>query len=478
MAVAAPLEPGAGSGRADSVVPWSTEPPEPLETRECAPPDGEPLAFQLVATARRTPIFARPDMEAEKIGYLRAGQVVARSGQPIKGDGCARGFYAIEPRGFVCVGVDASLNLEHTARYINAVAPNRDDVLPYVYGRSRYPTPPLYTRVPSLPEQARTEPNIERYLPKRDMSQWLALGFDDVPEFLADRQPSFHTNGIRKGTKALTEGQAFVESGFAFVRRFQVEGRSYGLTTDLEVLPLDRLDWAAGSAFRGVELSAEVQLPLAFVREQSATLLDGEPDVGLRSGRKLAFREAIALTGVKHTYGGRTYWQTKDGAWLEHTSRVTVVEPRKALPGWANVERSWLDVSLLQQTLVAYRGQVAKYVTLVSTGRDGTNEAATSFATLQGQFVIHTKHLTAPMTGSGEGGAFDLRDVPYVQYFSGGYALHAAYWHDGFGQPKSHGCINLSPIDAKWLFGFSEPSLPEGWHGVMAEGGTWINIHP
>lgn len=450
----------------------------PAAPVECLPPTDEHVVFQLVATARRTPVFARPDSSSTQLGYLRAGQVVTRSAMPTKGAGCVRGYYAIEPRGYVCVGVDASLNLEHPARYVNLGTPDLESDMPYVYGLSRFPTPPIYTRVPTAAEQSRTEPNIERYLPRRDMSQWLALGFDELPEFLEDHAPSFHTSGIRKGQKALTEGQAFVESGFAFVRRFHVGGRAYGLTTNLEVLPLDRLNWVKGSEFRGVELSEQMRLPLAFIRDDGATLRDGEPDVGLRPGRALAHREAVSLNGVRHTYGGRTYWQTTDGAWLEHTSRVTVVEPRKAYPGWSEGGRTWIDVSLLQQTLVAYRGREAKYVTLVSTGRDGTSDAETTNATLQGQFVIHTKHLTSPMTSSGESGAFDLRDVPYVQYFSGGYALHAAYWHDDFGQPKSHGCINLSPRDAKWLFGWTQPALPERWHGVLSEEGTWINIHP
>lgn len=450
----------------------------PAEPSECMLPEGSNLSFQLVATARRTPIFAQPDLKSAKVGYLRAGQVVERSAQPVEGEGCVRGFYAIEPRGYVCVGVDASLNTEHPARYVNLGAPDHDADLPYVYGMSRYPTPPLYTRVPNAAEQSRTEPNIDRYLPRRDMSQWLALGFDEVPSFLTDHGSSFHVSGIRKAGGALTEGQAFVESGFAFVRRFQVEGRSYGLTTELEVLPLDRLDWIEGSTFQGVALSEQQQLPIAFVRAADARLLSGQPDVALHTGRPLAFREAVALTGVRHTYGGRTYLQTTEGAWLEHTPRVTVVEPRKSHPGWASADRTWLDVSLLQQTLVAYRGHEPQYVTLVSTGRDGTREVQTSNATPQGRFPIHTKHLTAEMTGSGEGGAFDLRDVPYVQYFSGGYALHAAYWHDGFGQPKSHGCINLSPRDAKWLFGFSQPALPPDWHSVTDDQGTWVNIHP
>jgi hypothetical protein len=58
------------------------------------------------------------------------------------------------------------------------------------------------------------------------------------------------------------------------------------------------------------------------------------------------------------------------------------------------------------------------------------------------------------------GEEFELRDVPYVQYFTDGYALHAAYWHDVFGQPKSHGCINLAPEDARRLFFWTGPQVP------------------
>jgi lipoprotein-anchoring transpeptidase ErfK/SrfK len=66
--------------------------------------------------------------------------------------------------------------------------------------------------------------------------------------------------------------------------------------------------------------------------------------------------------------------------------------------------------------------------------------------------------------------AYDHRDVPWVAYFSEGYALHAAYWHDDFGTPKSHGCVNLSPADARWLFQWTEPPVPLAWHGALGAG--------
>ena len=64
-------------------------------------------------------------------------------------------------------------------------------------------------------------------------------------------------------------------------------------------------------------------------------------------------------------------------------------------------------------------------------------------------------------------GPYSIEDVPYVMYFQLAFALHSAFWHNGFGRPRSHGCINLAPLDAKWLFEFAEPKLPRLWHGGL-----------
>ena len=78
-------------------------------------------------------------------------------------------------------------------------------------------------------------------------------------------------------------------------------------------------------------------------------------------------------------------------------------------------------------------------------------------------------------------GTFWLRDVPYVQFFESAYALHVAYWHDVFGIARSHGCINLSPIDGRWVFAWTDPPIPDGWHGAVAGAdvgeGTTIIVH-
>ncbi|MFO0614186.1 MAG: L,D-transpeptidase [Polyangiaceae bacterium] len=78
-------------------------------------------------------------------------------------------------------------------------------------------------------------------------------------------------------------------------------------------------------------------------------------------------------------------------------------------------------------------------------------------------------------------GLYALKDVPYIQYFANGFALHAAYWHDVFGKQRSHGCVNLAPIDAHRVFMWTEPAVPEGWHAIntgeeLGEG-TVVIVH-
>ncbi len=65
---------------------------------------------------------------------------------------------------------------------------------------------------------------------------------------------------------------------------------------------------------------------------------------------------------------------------------------------------------------------------------------------------------------------YRIQDVPWTQYFEGGFALHTAFWHNRFGLRRSHGCVNLAPADAHRIFQETWPRIPEGWHGVTTDG--------
>jgi hypothetical protein len=69
--------------------------------------------------------------------------------------------------------------------------------------------------------------------------------------------------------------------------------------------------------------------------------------------------------------------------------------------------------------------------------------------------------------------------VPWTMFFEGDFALHTAYWHDRFGEPASHGCINLAPKDARALYAWTTPEVPTGWsmaHATQDTPGTWVRI--
>ncbi len=109
----------------------------------------------------------------------------------------------------------------------------------------------------------------------------------------------------------------------------------------------------------------------------------------------------------------------------------------------------WIEVNLSTQRLIAWEGSKPVYAVIISTGKKGT-------PTIPGIFAIQSKRRIDRMRGED----YDIDDVPYAQYYSGGYAIHGAYWHRNFGTPVSHGCINLAVDHAKWLFNWSEVETP------------------
>ena len=127
------------------------------------------------------------------------------------------------------------------------------------------------------------------------------------------------------------------------------------------------------------------------------------------------------------------------------------------------------------QTLSCFEGNVEVYFCRVSTGQrlDVYGNPVTEYLTPLGEHVTWRKAISIHMAGGTTGSGYDTAAVSWTTLFSGeGYAIHAAFWHNNFGVPRSHGCVNCQPEDAKWIFRWATPltSLEQG--DVVAEGLT------
>jgi len=101
----------------------------------------------------------------------------------------------------------------------------------------------------------------------------------------------------------------------------------------------------------------------------------------------------------------------------------------------------WVEVDLSTQMLYAYSGNQIISSFLVSTG-------TSNYPTVTGAYKIYAKLPTYTMVGPG----YNLPDVPYSMFFYKGYSIHGTYWHNNFGTPMSHGCVNMNTNDAAWIY--------------------------
>jgi len=505
-----------------------------------------------------TTVYAKPSERSAKLGYLRVGAKVRRGVNPVGKRGCKGGWYAIEPRGFVCAGAAATTDLSDPLLRAASARPNRHKPLPYRYGFVRAVLP-LYTRVPSSQQQFKSEFKLKEHLDwfkeHKAEVQTVTLGAADLAVDAAGRVISGKELGelgraknstelslgeLFGGTSDadewpfwLREGQRLVpnisgfdvpeyavfadrarrHTGLAFVGSFDTNEhhlkRRFAVTTDLRLAPTTKVKPDAASPWHGVELGNGLSLPLVFLSRRGVQSYEIGDGVANATG-DLQRRTVHPLAGKVKKVDGDKYYQLADGRWVLSKEVGIAVKPRK-WPRAARKGEKWIEVDLSEQTLVLWEAKTPVFATLVSTGRPRIGDPEKTTATPRGVFRIYAKHISATMDsdeGSGarlnrenrlkegdEGyvptkgdgvygvtkrrghGLFKLRDVPYIQYFEKNYAIHGAYWHDVFGIPRSHGCINLAPADALRLFKWTTPGVPDDWHGIRADKGTTVVIH-
>lgn len=469
---------------------------------------------KLVALRDATPVFERPLPDARKIGELRMGAVIARSVEPYSRADCDGGWYAVRPRGFVCVGPSATL-AESTAAVLPG-GPDTSRALPYRYGRARTENVPTYARLPMPPEQIAAEPDLTRHLARVPESDPLGASATDVP---------FDTRGVPTGPPVIlpvsegvdangrrTVGSYFVfasgdrvppllpavalsggdagaqaplrkGSGVAITGTFLGAGgpgqRRFGVTPDGRIVPADRLRASLGSTWHGIDVE-KIGLPVAFVHKLGVHSFSLDRGKAIKHDEELDRRAAVALTGKFRTVDGVRYEQAREGFWLRSQDLIVVVR-RTKFPEFAKGTQKWLDVSLANQTLTAFEGQKPVYATLISSGRDQLKDPQVSASTVRGTFRVRSKHITRAVDNREVQGDFDIADAPWVMEFEPGYALMGMYWSDGVGEAHGFHNVGLTPLDARRIFTWSDPQVPEGWHGVFDTGDsatTIVNVRP
>jgi hypothetical protein len=204
---------------------------------------------------------------------------------------------------------------------------------------------------------------------------------------------------------------------------------------------LSDVNWGI-SKFTGIFLPEETQ-PYTYAWALVNMYPSSAPGESPRESLGMIYRYTLLTIFAEHVVDGISWFQISDGKWV-HQHRVARVIPTER-PESVTTNR-WISIDLYEQVLVVHEGEKALFATLVATGLP-------RWPTYEGTFNIYYRNPREFMSWGVVGDDFyALEEVPWTMFFDGGRALHGAYWHDGFGYRRSHGCVNLSITDAKWLY--------------------------
>jgi lipoprotein-anchoring transpeptidase ErfK/SrfK len=199
---------------------------------------------------------------------------------------------------------------------------------------------------------------------------------------------------------------------------------------------------------------------------------------------RLYYATTYQLAGQVSGTDSRVWYQLHDEnvvkmyALAQHLSIIPAADLTPLSPG-ATDKRIVVDLG--EQSLTAYEERRAVFRTRIASGRNffGPDGSTAGSLTPAGEHPLWQKRIARHMTGGTPTDGYDLPGVPSVCYFSGnGAAVHGTYWHNDYGTPKSAGCINVRPEDARWLFRWTLPEVPYAPGHITVEwpGGTRVSI--
>jgi lipoprotein-anchoring transpeptidase ErfK/SrfK len=387
------------------------------------PPDDvvvSPSEVQYVSTTwEETVLRGRPWVPHKRIATLNSGTRLVVTGEVESRDekGCkGKKWFAVLPFGYVCSLHVRTSDKRPSSKGINPVDPGRRVPFNYVFVRAD--ETPMYE----------SHAQLETGIPTRTLTKGMSLAVSRTSEF---------------------------------------DGEIYVKTTKGEFVPKSEVRWGGqGSKWNGVLLEGKHLGPsFAWAAKAKVAIRDQPNKAGKRVGR-LGRRQRVPLLRDNKETGKARFYEIAEDQWVAASdlNEVHIIRPpHGVLSDFRQRETGndqWIDVDLAEQVLVAYRGDQAVFATLVSSGR--------SHGTPLGNYPIWAKVGSMDMGNQPyEDRPYLVQGVPWVLLFQGHNALHGAYWHDSFGRKKSHGCVNLAPLDARWVFEWTGPAMREGWSGLL-----------
>ncbi|MFH2007828.1 MAG: L,D-transpeptidase [bacterium] len=321
----------------------------------------------------------------------------------VHGPGCTLGWYRLAGGGFVCA-VEVAQTSKHP-------------------GAPRYPVVPRGLQLP-FRYVAVAEGGSGEYLDPADAAS---------DYFLRELAP---------------------RNAVSVAQRLKYDGEWFYKTTRGTYVPASEVYRIRAPGFSGQKLGGQWTLPVAFVR-RNRTRVYARP--GRASPARVKRFDRFSVLERRRRWGQR-YYRIGVNRWLR--ARDVRLAERAALPTAVGAGQRWIDVDVGQQVLTAYEGGKPVFTTLVSTGLHAK--------TPLGSFRVWAKLAATDMRSQPrDAKQYQLWDVPWTVFFKGAIALHGTYWHRRFGTRKSAGCVNLSPRDARTVFGFVRPELPPGWWAVL-----------
>ena len=206
----------------------------------------------------------------------------------------------------------------------------------------------------------------------------------------------------------------------------------------------------AYTKYQGVEFFENPSTDFGWIVGYQDTESRREPSYAATATGQSYLRGDLVQVYATTETNGVTWYQIGPDEWVS-SYMANVVSANPDRPEGVEADR-WIEINLEQQIILAYEDGRLVFAASIATGRD-------PFFTQPGVFQIYEKKELETMQGAFEADRSDfyyLQDVPWTMYYDQARAIHATYWPFGYGYPQSHGCVNLSPGDAQWLFHWAE----------------------